>query len=61
MTERKKGSSVLSTNVDAVCRRLTYTNGYMEHCIYKKNEVVMVQIDGLRRHDYIKFRDPQRM
>ena len=27
----------------------------------QEHEVVMVQIDGLRRHVYIKFREPQRM
>jgi len=27
----------------------------------QEHEVVMVQIDGLRRHVYVKFREPQRM
>jgi hypothetical protein len=27
----------------------------------QEREVVMIQIDGPRRHVYIKFRDPQRM
>ena len=27
----------------------------------QEHEVVMIKIDGLRRHVYINFRDPQRM
>jgi len=27
----------------------------------QEHEVVMLQIDGLRRHVYVKFREPQRM
>ena len=38
----------------------------VHECVYEtlhlqEREVVMIQIDGPRRHVYIKFRDPQRM
>ena len=35
---------------------LVYENLHLQ-----EHEVVMIQIDGIRRHVYIKFKDPQRM